>query len=301
MANLIYNSPLDHSSDAGFRAWGKELSDALQACGLVKTGDTGQINWSTANRPGINVKAGYEVYYLNDSMHATAPLYFKIEYGTGSSYPNMPGIWYSLGKGSDGAGNLVSPFFESEGGRAANTTSPTPGSHPTYVCVVDGAFWFSFKPGSVSANASQFFFLARSVGADGEPSAEGVTVLSRRNETNLSRQNSPQFAVYDYASQVAFASELNVNRYSLSTVWGAVTSSLVASSPQVYKHYTLTPRVRPNPYLLTVLPAEIGVNSQFEAQVISGRPRTYISLPGESMGAPAHNASTSYTAAPVWE
>jgi len=71
MATDSWSSGNLHGSDADFRVWGKELSDKLQALGgspsaLVKTADTGQINWVTVTRPGARKDAGYEVYYLHD-------------------------------------------------------------------------------------------------------------------------------------------------------------------------------------------------------------------------------------------
>lgn len=299
MGNLIYNSPYNHQSDAGFRAWGKELSDAFQACGLAKAGDTGQINWATATRPGTNSFAGYEMYYLNDSAHSTAPLYIKFEYGTQSN-ATRGAIAISVGTGSDGAGNLISEFFRTSGG-GTNTGHNQTDPHPTYVCAADGAFWFAFKVGSMGTSVNHFFFLARTVGSDGEPSGEGFTVVANFTGTNVSRAASPPFAVYRYDSATPLLFESSTNRYTLSLVWGSVSSSLVVSSPQVYKHYTLTPRVRPNPYILTVLPAEIGVNAQFEARVVAGKSRNYISLPLEAMACPTHNYGASYAPAPVWE
>ena len=53
-----WDFPINHANDADFRAWGSDLSVSLGQVGLVKTADTGQIEWVTVTRPTINTKAG---------------------------------------------------------------------------------------------------------------------------------------------------------------------------------------------------------------------------------------------------
>lgn len=95
------------SSDANFRAWGSYISDQLTAVGLLKTADTGQVDWTTVLNPGaINTYNAYEVRAFSDALQATAPVFFKIFYGEGTGTDN-PAIGISFGTGSDGAGNLT--------------------------------------------------------------------------------------------------------------------------------------------------------------------------------------------------
>lgn len=51
MPRQTYSAVIEHTTETQFRAWGKQLSDALKAC-LVQTSDTGQIDW-TANTAWI--------------------------------------------------------------------------------------------------------------------------------------------------------------------------------------------------------------------------------------------------------
>src|ERR1043165_7959340 len=98
MTTQSWSSVVDHSGDAGFRAWGSELSTKLAAAGLVQTSDTGQINWATVTGPGTNTAGGYEIWRFADST-----LYLKMEYGTATGSASAPGLWCTVGTGSNGS------------------------------------------------------------------------------------------------------------------------------------------------------------------------------------------------------
>lgn len=100
-----------NATDATFRAWGSHFSAQLLAAGWVKTGDSGQIDWATVLTPStINTAQGYEIWRLNDTLHAMAPIFLKFEFGSGITVPANPGIWFTMGTGSDGAGTLTGPI-----------------------------------------------------------------------------------------------------------------------------------------------------------------------------------------------
>lgn len=62
---------------------------------------------AVAASPGTGTFAGYEIWRMNDSLQATLPCFFKIEYGTGSN-ANASNLKVTLGLGSNGAGTLTS-------------------------------------------------------------------------------------------------------------------------------------------------------------------------------------------------
>lgn len=138
----------DVSSDANFRSWGSAISTALQVVGLVKTTDTGQINWTTITIPshsgvGGNIDLGYEIYKFNDSLQSSTPIFVKIAYGVyqpgsfaaGSGL--VPSLTVGVGTATNGAGTFVGasnterllggPFVANEGAitMTANTTPST--------------------------------------------------------------------------------------------------------------------------------------------------------------------------------
>lgn len=109
MAWTCYNTrwaDVRADSDADYQALGKWVSDRLTDLGWGKTADTGQIDWSSATRPGApsaNTAGGYEIRV---SSGPATDLYLKISYGLGYSTATM-GFWIMTGEGSDGAGTLT--------------------------------------------------------------------------------------------------------------------------------------------------------------------------------------------------
>lgn len=127
MATTTFTAAPRNGSDAEFRAWGSGLSTALAAVGLVKTSDTGQINWTTVTAPaGVTTYQGYEIWRLNDSLQATAPFYFKIEYGSGTPSASNIGTRWTIGKGSDGAGAITGVILSATTlSSASNSATPS--------------------------------------------------------------------------------------------------------------------------------------------------------------------------------
>lgn len=94
------------NTDADFRAWATGIAAQLVAAGMVKTSDTGQIDLTTVAKPAAtNTAQGYEVYRFNDSLQATLPIYFKIEYGSGGAV-DRPSLWITVGTSTNGAGTI---------------------------------------------------------------------------------------------------------------------------------------------------------------------------------------------------
>lgn len=98
------NAYPDGSTNANFRAWGQAIGTGLSNAGLSKTSDTGQINWSTVTSPSGGY-GGYEIWKFTDSLQATVPVLFRIDYGNDGG--NAPEIMVQCGDSTDGAGNLV--------------------------------------------------------------------------------------------------------------------------------------------------------------------------------------------------
>lgn len=110
-----------NSTDALFRAWSLFIKDLMVTTGgWVQTGDTGQMNFVTVTAPAAgNAKQGYIVVRMADSLQATSPIYIRIDFGSGSA-ALVPGIWVTIGTGSDGVGNITTKRFD--GGAVAGAT-----------------------------------------------------------------------------------------------------------------------------------------------------------------------------------
>lgn len=180
-----------NSSDANFRAWGSYLSARFSAVGLIQTADTGQINWTTITTPaGVNTYQGYEVWRFADALQASAPVFYRIQYGENDT-ADTPGIRIQFGAGSDGAGNLtgnLSAVYDA-GGQVQAGVSTVVGSGSTNRFVI-AAGWTSFiglcfsferskdSTGADTTEAVLFFSHGPSSSGSGTTTAQNITVWS---------------------------------------------------------------------------------------------------------------------------
>lgn len=125
MAATLWAGKVGQASDGEFRAWGKAVSDAIQLGGIAKTTDTGQIDWETVSKPAaINTSQGYEIYRFADSLQSTAPVFFRLDYGSGSS-AGYASLWLTVGTGSDGNGTITGVLININQITFANAGSAT--------------------------------------------------------------------------------------------------------------------------------------------------------------------------------
>jgi hypothetical protein len=166
-----------NSSDANFRAWGSAVSAKLASMGFIQTADTGQINWGTVLAPlAINTSQGYEIWRFNDTLQATAPVYFKLEYGSGSAI-NNPAFWFQIGSGSNGSGTLTGvPNTRTQFIFTATATAINAyWSGDAYRCV------FALKGASLAT--SFIMSLERTIDSTGVVTGEGVLITFLANST----------------------------------------------------------------------------------------------------------------------
>lgn len=188
MATSIFNTAPTSSSDVAWRGWGSGLSTALAAVGLVKTADTGQINWTTSTRPlATYTQMGYEMWRFDDALQATAPVFLRIGYGSGNQ-STTPAIWVSLGKGSDGAGNLTSLLMSEQHVFAPVAGSATPQNW--YVSGDKSMLCLAFPP----LWGSSFTVVERSRTPAGAATATGLL------QTTAGTATYPNFRTINYAA-----------------------------------------------------------------------------------------------------
>src|SRR5882757_2238071 len=161
MVNTVTtNTVVDQSTDAAFRVWIAEAITVLfTTLGVTQTADTGQINTATVTRPAvINTAAGYVIGRFNDTAQSTSPVFFKLEFGTGTVQPTNPAMWITIGTGSNGSGTLTGVIGTrvSTGGFGAIASTITP--YVTSGCynTTAGFLGFVWKMGAaLSANVWQ--------------------------------------------------------------------------------------------------------------------------------------------------
>jgi hypothetical protein len=291
MATEFWSTPLDHSGDAGFQAWATELYDGIINAGMVQTADSGQLGAPVgASRPSTNTAAGYWVFRFDDTQQASMPLYLKVEVGTANAAAN-PMIWLTVGTGTNGSGSLTGVVTTRRSAMSASAVVSTVTSYPSYICCTEGFFGVAFKVGSTGAGVRGTFMVERSVGSNGLPNSEGATVhwltAAQGASNNVEAISNVTNTVY--IGTVA----------QTCTIPLAIASSVIGATPQVFKHYSAFPRMRPNPYLLTCRSqSEIPQFNQFLATPVGAVQHNYIALGTNGAGtAPENNSHI----AMVWE
>lgn len=160
-----------------FRAWGSWMSAAIAACGWVQTSDAGQINWLTVTTTGgtSNTVIGYEIWCMNDALQGTAPVFMKLEYGTGSSATSM-GLWTQFSTSSDGAGNLNGAASSPRTQVPVNTAS----GDPTFKWIISGdtnRLTFVMNANVVQNLVYCWFSVERTHASNGADTVAGITYV----------------------------------------------------------------------------------------------------------------------------
>lgn len=177
MATQFSNAlQMSNSTDALFRAWVQFIHDTLITTGVwVDPGDTGQMTIATAAHPTTtNTKVGFRIYRMDDALQATAPVFLRIDYGSGAA-ANTPGIWLTFGTASNGAGTITNITFN-----GGSTTIPTvsSGTNATSLCNSYGSAAknrFSLLMFvRAAANDMMIMSVERSKDASGADTADGL-------------------------------------------------------------------------------------------------------------------------------
>jgi len=267
MAKSSTTTAIAHTTDADYQAWGGELSGMFDAMvGFPKSGDTGQVtDWATETIPAANTTK-YEIRYLNDSLHATKPVYVKIEYGTGTA--GRVALWITVSSSTNGAGTMTGTIYYSRA-QINNNTAPSAGTYFTGVAYQPGFIFCIWKRGhNPSGTLSPTFGVYRTVDSTGAITTGGVATI-----TTLTAGGIPYRYTYIGSSigpHVGYA------------LWpgGNGEPSLVGGAPQVLRHYMMTPEIQVVPWLLSYKDSEIGDLSEFSFTPVGVTPRTYIAFGG---------------------
>ena len=169
----------DNTSAANFRAWGSAINAALAALGLVQTGDTGQINWTTVAAPGAGTRLRLP--------HHARQRHFKLEYGAATTTATRPGMWLQVGTGSNGTGTLTGNTSTRQ--QLQSISSNTTLSN----CYFSGsnnriqvAMWPTIN------NITIVFAIERLKDANGADITDGVQILMMDNTPTMKAQVLPQ-------------------------------------------------------------------------------------------------------------
>lgn len=189
MATQIVSVLYQITNDARFRAWGLGISNALAAVGLTKAADSGQIDWGTVLRPGVaSTVAGYEIWRFSDSLQATAPVFIKVEYGTGN-HVGSTGYWITVGTGTDGAGTMLGPISTRINPKSTNVLTEGQTAF-TYISGANNRIGVFGQLGAASSQLTSgtCWAVERTKDATGADTAEGILLLGNEAGGQIWRQ-----------------------------------------------------------------------------------------------------------------
>lgn len=235
------------TTDAKWRTLGSAYNTALAAAGFVQTSDTGQINWTTVNKPtAVNTIAGYEIWRFNDSLQATKPIYFKIEYQSNGNTAsgNSMYIKFTLATGSNGSGSLTGTstgalFSGSNysGFAMTNTAMLCQFTHSTANGY--GLLNFGIAPtaasGTIPAYTScGFIIIERTKDSSGNPTGNGVSVIYHQTTSAAAGSTTISEASISFDTPAAFTTAVRPRCGALSTAETFTTGSIAV----LYRHHT---------------------------------------------------------------
>jgi hypothetical protein len=299
MTTSAVSAVLAQTSSATFQAWVTEVVTALfTTIGVTQTTDTGQINPATVSVPvAANTSAGYVIGRFNDTLQSTSPVFFKLEFGSGTAAAN-PMMWLTVGSSSNGSGTIGSAGGGAVTTRVACLNNALPNSTTTayisrYVYLNTaqiGYLGVVFKYGSVTAGTTSAagggFHIFRTTDASGNATSTGVAVLtSAASATGLGNSASTGIMqCISYTSNtilppLSAANSLlwmSFNGVSSTFLFG-LTTTLEGSTAFVTPVYTIDPVIRFSAYVGVALAADFAVGSTSTFAMVGSTTTTFIS------------------------
>lgn len=182
MSYTLITTTLSRSnSNIEFQGWGKQISDAIANCGIIRESDANvgtQINWSTVAAPNsTNQSRGYEIYRFDDAMQATTPVYFKIEYGSGGG-ATVPALWLTWGNGANASGNVTGNTTT----RQQILSSSVSANVTSYYSGANNRFCMGFCAGG-TVQQHMNLFMERTLDANGAVTSAGLAIVMENSTT----------------------------------------------------------------------------------------------------------------------
>ena len=284
MSTLTTATVLDHSSDAGFRAWGSEVAASLTSIGLTQTSDTGQINFTTVTRAASSSFAGYQIWAFNDTLQATQPVYIKIQYGTGAG-TNYPAMTVQTGTGSNGSGTLTGATTQAAQiglNSAPISTTTTYTSRYCYNATAGflGVCWKYNSQGLVD-QAQGGFFISRSNSNTGASTGNSVSQITGGYSTTVYASSSPYIQTINFSNALVYPTATNLSSQG-GLGWapwpiGAPTTS-ASGNVSVLPTFYSEPDLGVSNNVGQCLESEIAFGSTISVAMVGSTANTYLSI-----------------------
>lgn len=251
------------STTAGLQAVVTSVQTIMGYAGFTASADTGQLVIGNLTWSGTtNSTFGYQVYYLDDSLHGTYPIYVRIYYRIPTT--NVLGIGLTVGHATDGAGNI---------------TGFKVGSDTTYMFSAGSNGWGSSSSTSlaVTLDGYGFWSLANSATSGGNP---WFMIAREWDDATGDIAGTGNYALtYFGAAGSTAPTQVCVDRTLSATITqsnavafvpGLVTNSQDAATTDIFRHYHQYPvfTVAGNAHTYHV--GEIATGTSYSAQVLTG-------------------------------
>jgi hypothetical protein len=292
MPRIPWETPIDHSSDAGYRLWVQELLSNFISSGLVQTSDSGQMNPSTATRPSANSFTGYLMLRMKDALQASRPVFLRLEPGT-ANVTNTPALRLTIGTGTNGSGTLtglVSSARVMHNGTTlvANASTANFKSYATHSAGFVGLAWkLSAGSGPVAIAG---FTIQRSTSNVGIPTADAVMLIT--SGATSSETVASEVSLLNFKTGEVFNA---IDGHDISLIVMRRSSSLSGLKRQLYVTWMSIPEVIPNLCTAAYIKAEIPDGTEIDIALVGSTPRHYIAV-GNALRSCAYNGPSSTTA-----
>lgn len=264
------------ATNAEWRKWVQGIHDALAACGMTQTSDTGQVTISSATVPAINTWTLYEIWRFSDSLQSTKPVFLRIDYGVGST-AGRANIRLTIGTSTDGAGTIGGSSLLPA--TVLSTTSPSASSteYPSYASGDGSSFSLALWATTSISNHIGGFAISRSCDTSGTYTGDAITIalFGANYAFNVIGTTGTDGSVE--SAKGAFAPAFLPNVINGVTASASSTLSEDGTTAPVFPLACAAPGVEPFVLnsMVAVHPGDAGASSVIQVATINGSSRTY--------------------------
>lgn len=272
MTTATWSTKVRHDSDATYQAWRDEFITKLGLLSTYLTADEETITPGAGARAGANTEAEYAVYHLNDSLHATYPIYIRFGFGTGTA-TDRPRVQITTGTTTNGSGVLGGTCLSTIASIHSSAAQTTDTARNSYFCAHNGFFGLNWKVGAGATEA--FFALCRTVDSTGAISSTGYSAAWGSGASTAMTKT-------QCFRMIATAAAYTLKTVAVDTLWGfipqAPSATLVGADTQAAVAWCITPAVAPLIGICGVMDNEVAGGSSFTATLVGSSARTYLAL-----------------------
>lgn len=271
MSTQTWSSRVRHDTDATYQEWRDEFMTKmglLVAAGVLAADETTVVAGAGTRPTNGSTEESYAVFHLNDSLHATAPIYMRFAFFGNTTGPR---INFQVGTSTNGSGVLGGTALATNAACNASIGQTGDTARISYLCAAEGFFGFFWKSGSGSEATA---IVCRTCDEDGVPTALGA--LAHWGAGSASAIGKRQSFRYQATAAAYTAKTVSDGMLGFSPMSPSVTT--IGSDTQIFLGWTITPRPAPLFGLIGVYAGEKAAGTTFSATPVGASARTFLTL-----------------------